>query len=705
MGKNPDTAYSLLPMAASQLDLPIDHFRLLGVSPSAEADVILRTLQLRIDRAPDQGFTHEALQQRAELLRLSADLLTDPSRRREYEATLMELGRDHPRDTAGLDLPSSREVAGLILLLEANAPHETFQLARQALQPPQAPALGSGREADLALLAGLACRAAAEQDQERRRYESAAVLLGEGLQLLQRVGKLPELRRILEQERDQLTPYRILDLLSRDLAEQVARREGLELLERFVERRGGLEGDLQAVLDQGSEPSPESGMPQGEFELFFQQIRRFLTVQEQVDLFERWQAQGSADAAFLGVMALTAAGFSRRKPERLDQARQRLRDLALEGLDTRPLQGCLDLLLGDVEHAQGHFQASTDAELQQWLQRHPGDDLAALCDYCRSWLGRDVLPGYRDVDAEAIDLEAWFADRDVQAFVERLERIEGRQRPAGFDSTPAFGLDPDGTLPLEIPSAGDPLADSAPWPGQPASPASMGLASGADSGSEQSAAGLSWRERLDQLPRPSRPALLASGILAVVVAVVAALSLIGLRREAEPSRLKPEGQPPTEQNKAEPTPGQPKAALRPEQGSQGSQPFQPLNADAPSETQLQTLLQTWLDRKATVLGGGTVADVQLDAVARDGLVSQVQQERSVDAAAGERQTVEASITSLELVSRTPQRIELRARVAYSDQRVDAAGKVIERTAATTLPITYILGRDGDTWRLHAYIPG
>ncbi|NDD68538.1 MAG: molecular chaperone DnaJ, partial [Synechococcaceae bacterium WB9_4xC_028] len=78
------------------MDLPIDHFRLLGVSPSAEADVILRTLQLRIDRAPDQGFTHEALQQRAELLRLSADLLTDPSRRREYEATLMELGRDHP---------------------------------------------------------------------------------------------------------------------------------------------------------------------------------------------------------------------------------------------------------------------------------------------------------------------------------------------------------------------------------------------------------------------------------------------------------------------------------------------------------------------------------------------------------------------------------------------------------------------------------
>jgi hypothetical protein len=44
-------------------------------------------------------------------------------------------------------------------------------------------------------------------------------------------------------------------------------------------------------------------------------------------------------------------------------------------------------------------------------------------------------------------------------------------------------------------------------------------------------------------------------------------------------------------------------------------------------------------------------------------------------------------------------------VAYSDQRLDAAGKVIERTPPTTLLVTYILGRDGRTWRLHAYIPG
>ncbi len=91
------------------MELPIDHFRLIGVSPAAEAEVILRNLQLRLDRLPDEGFTKETLAKRAELLRLSADLLTDLPRRQEYETALLG-------GATGLELSSSREVAGLILL-------------------------------------------------------------------------------------------------------------------------------------------------------------------------------------------------------------------------------------------------------------------------------------------------------------------------------------------------------------------------------------------------------------------------------------------------------------------------------------------------------------------------------------------------------------------------------------------------------------
>ncbi|WP_244282450.1 ARC6/PARC6 family protein [Synechococcus sp. UW140] len=709
---------------SEKVELPIDHFRLLGVSPSAEAETMLRTLQLRIDRPPSQGFTQEALQQRSELLRLSSDLLTDPERRAEYEAALLDLGREHPGEIAGLELSSSREVAGLMLLWEASSPHEAFQLARQALQPPQAPALGSNREADLALLAALACRDASRQDQESRRYESAAGLLTDGLQLLQRVGKLPDQRQEIEQDLLQLTPYRILDLLSRDLAEEVSRQQGLQLLDELVNERGGLEG---STLTNDSH-----SLSQGEFELFFQQIRRFLTVQEQLDLYQRWQRGGSSDAAFLEVMALSAAGFSRRKPERLEEARQRLQCLKLDGLDMRPLQGCLDLLLGDVDRAQTQVLASSDSDLQQWLLKHPGDDLAALCDYCRAWLRRDVLPGFRDVDAEAVDLEAWFADRDVQAFVERLERIEGRQLSRVTESSPssgqeqdpfpAFPLDPDGLMPLPIGEASSALAEEA------------------DHSSPTKEASTGWRDRLAGLSRPqwsipkltlprpalplpplnppSRPVVIGSAVFAGVVAVVAAFSVVGLRQESSPSADQAgssqdlsQTQPQTQssqtdlnqadlsRNRASQTApiasSAPPALLKPAQGYA-------LRDDQPTTAQLEGLLQAWLDRKAQVLAGGSLADARLADVARDGLLAQVQSQRQRDAAIGANQKVAATITSVEVVSSNANRIEIKAKVAYSDERLDASGQVMERTPARSLPITYILGRDGQQWRLHAY---
>ena len=717
MGKTPDTAYSLQPIAAMLVDLPIDHFRLLGVSPTAEPEAVLRTLQLRLDRCPDQGFTHESLNQRAELLRLSADLLTDPERRGQYEAMLLELGQDHPGDTAGLELSSNLEVAGLMLLWEAHAPHEAFQLARQALQPPQAPALGSGRESDLALLAALAARDAADQDQEQRRYESAANLLQEGMQLLQRMGKLPEQRQVLETDLSRLRPFRILDLLSRDLAEQSARHEGLTMLESFISDRGGLEGRALEGLETADLPA---GMDQGAFELFFQQIRRFLTVQEQVDLYGRLQDAGSADASFLVVMALAAAGFSQRKPERVQDARTRLEELNLDGLDTQPLLGCLDLLLGDVDRAERHFASSPDPALKTWLTAHPGDALAALCDYCRTWLGRDVLPGYRDVDAEAIDLEAWFADRDVQAYVERLER-QAQPRDWSFGDLSPLTVDPDGTLPLPLLDPESPIdapedSDNAPgggfvWPSLPRPKL--------PSMPQWQWPVLQWPE----LPQPSRSTWIGSGVFLAVVLVIGVFSVVGLRRDAEqpqlagdPSidapvdQLPPAGQQPGSADNGignsgeNPVPVLTEASEQEPASAAESDVDPVLRSERPSEAQLEALLQAWLDRKAMVLRGDGSADERLQPIARTRLINQVRQQRSADQSEGLTQKVEATIDFMRVISRTPQRIELRADVDYSDQTLNAAGTVVNSTAPRSLKVTYILGRDEDGWRLQAYAP-
>ena len=652
------------------MDLPIDHFRLLGVSPSAAPEAILRRLETRCDSPPDQGFTHEALLQRADLLRRSADLLTDPADRAEYEAALLRLSESHPNGTVGLDLPTSSEVAGLILLWEAHGALEAFQLARQGLQPPQAPALGSGREADLTLLAALACRDAALEEQDQRRYESAAQLLIDGIQLQQRMGKLPDQQHQLEDTLQGLTPFRILDLLSRDLGDQDSHQRGLTLLDELVVARGGLEAADADVDQPGS-------LSQDDFESFFHQIRRFLTVQEQIDLFSRWFEGGAADAGFLTVLALTAAGFSRRKPEFLEQARDRMQTLANADLDPMPLLGCLDLLLGNVKDADRHFAVLRDPDLQAWFLNHPGDRLAAQCEYCRAWLERDVLPGYRDVDASGADLDAWFADRDVQGFVDRLDRKASRQIGAEEMS-------------LAWASAGDAALGASSEPAE----------SDQEVDSEDADATPLWQQRW------VRPAAAALALVGITVAGSALL-----RRNWNPAPLLPEtASRPAEEEQVEetlelaavssPVDDEPVASLK--AGLEPSAPSEPLVSDAPTEAELQALLQGWLDAKALTLSG---QQADLSVVAREPLVKRVELERAADQAAGRSKSIDAAITTIEVVDRKPQRIELLAQVAYSDRLQAADGTVIEETAPTDFIVTYVLGRDGTQWLLHDYIPG
>jgi hypothetical protein len=231
------------------LELPIDHFRLLGVGPSTDAQGALHMLQQRLSRVPDQGFGKETLEARADLLRCSADLLSDIDRRAAYEADLTTVVGAGQTVVPALDVPTSKEVGGLLLLLEAGQPLECFDLACRSLQPPQAPTLGSSREADLTLLAGLACLGAAEELHQQRRYEAAARTLQEGLQLLQRMGQLPELREAMNRELDRLAPYRVLDLLSRDLVAGEERREGLALLVWGIQHGGLLRQVRQGIAD------------------------------------------------------------------------------------------------------------------------------------------------------------------------------------------------------------------------------------------------------------------------------------------------------------------------------------------------------------------------------------------------------------------------------------------------------------------------
>jgi len=641
------------------VELPLDHFRLLGVSPVATEELVLRTLSQRLDRPPEGGFTTDALECRADLLRSSADLLCDSERREEYECLLTELNAESPDTLPALEVPSSQEVGGLILLMEAGQPAEAFEGARQALQPPQAPALGSNREADLSLLAAISAQKAGQERCRDRRFESAAQILQNGIQLLQRMGQQQEQRVRLESDLNALLPYRILDLISRDLAESGSREFGRDLLNELVQRRGGLDGDQ------------DPDFPQESFQSFFQQIRGFLTVQEQVDLFLQWGENGSVTAEFLSAYALTASGFAQRKPERIGSALERLQAMRDVGVDAE--MACLHLLLGQTDEAAICFERGSDAELKAWAKEQGSDPLAGLCVYCSDWLKRQVLPCYRDLDADP-DLEAYFADRDVQAFIESSDRQ--RQRAGVSPSEPITSFEvlptPD---PSEIEEILEPLSSSE----EDATPAWRLWQEQA----QQAAAQLQLRiselqERLQATTGKQRSiaAASAAGLTAAVIAGVAIS-----QRPSVPAR---------------------EALLLPEAPLQLDSPLAKLNSATPAE-ETEVLLQLWLDTKATLLDGTASAD-QLKELASAELVQYAKAGRALDAASGKRRKVNARVQALELSSDSPERRVAKATIQYEEKVLSDDGELLGQVEPKQIKNTYVYEKKGDSWQLTDFRP-
>ncbi|MBW3042468.1 IMS domain-containing protein [Prochlorococcus marinus] len=681
------------------MELPIDHFRLLGVSPSANAEEVLRAFQLRLDRPPKQGFTYEVLAQRSELLRLSADLLSNPTQRQSYELALLE-------GSSGLDLSSNREVAGLLLLWESNASLQAFKLAKKALQPPQAPALGSGRESDLTLVAALSCRDASIDEQARRRYASGAELLQEGIQLLQRMGKLVEERKTLESDLENLLPYRILDLLSRDKEDEKSHQEGIRLLEDFVNKRGGLEGKKNS--------EKIGGLNQNDFELFFLQIRKFLSAKEQSKLYINWYRRGSEDAGFLAAFALIASGFSYRDPELLQEARKYLRNININGFDAMPLIGCLDLLLGDVKQAEARFRSSSDDKLKDWLNNYPGEALGALCDYCRNWLKKDVLVGFRDVETQNVNLDDWFANKEVQEYVEQLETKGALGiAKAGFSFLSSLG--PEQQIETNSSNIREAKADL-PIPGGSLDEIYKEKSLNARLKSQEAFLKsdlvkmvikkyyLAF-ETIQKLDFKSfilkRPIYTSFAAFIGLFVIGTSLGILTQRKPSQNNNLNIISKPEALKSENIKTKVNNSSKISNNKETLDTNKIIPLKSSSPSDKEIQSLIESWLKGKANILSG--LESKTLISVARPSLFNRVIDQRKKDSLLGQRQIIDARITSINIVQRADKRIAADVELNYQDKRISSSGEILSETVIPSLKVKYILGKNKNIWQVVDYI--
>lgn len=426
--------------------IPLDYYRILGLPIQATAEQLQQAYRDRTLQLPRREYSEAAIAARKDLIDEAYLVLSDANQRRVYDSSFLagsveaETGKLNGSDlsaTATLVTPASANgtdpytpkieiqdhqlVGALLILLELGEYELVVRLGRPYLSSGSSN-LQDGRYgdpsivlADIALTIASACLELGREQWQQGQYENAAESLEAGQELLLREGVFLGLRGEMQADLDKLRPYRILEMLS--LPEHTSgyeqeHRKGLDLLQDMLQERGGIDGS----------GDDQSGLSVDDFLKFTQQLRSYLTAAEQQTLFESEARRPSAVATYLAVYALIARGFAERQPALIRRAKLMLVRLGVRQ-DVYLERALCALLLGQTEEANRALELSQEHDSLAFIREHSKDSpdlLPGLCLYGERWLQNEVFPHFRDLSRQQASLKEYFADEQVQAYLEEL---------------------------------------------------------------------------------------------------------------------------------------------------------------------------------------------------------------------------------------------------------------------------------------------
>ncbi|HEY9829960.1 MAG TPA: IMS domain-containing protein, partial [Stenomitos sp.] len=377
---------------------------------------------------------------RKQLLDEAYAVLSDPEQRSAYDASFLTKtyeqepspsvtlgftgngeGIEAPIDphTPSIEIKHEQFLGALLILQELGEYELVLKLGNPFLGTRDSISLDKGRlgdpqlvRPDIILTIALACLELGREQWQQGQYENAASSLETGQELLLREGLFPSLRGEIKSDLYKLRPYRILELLALPEETVVERRNGLRLLQEMLQERGGIDGT----------GDDQSGLSVDDFLRFIQQLRTYLSAAEQQTLFETEARRPSAVATYLAVYALLARGFAQRQPSLIARAKQLLMRLGRRQ-DVHLEQSVCALLLGQTEEASRALELSQEYEPLAFIREHSQgapDLLPGLCLYGERWLQQSVFPHFRDLAEQKASLKEYFADEQVQGYLETL---------------------------------------------------------------------------------------------------------------------------------------------------------------------------------------------------------------------------------------------------------------------------------------------
>ena len=426
--------------------IPLDYYRILGLPLAASNEQLRQAYSDRIVQLPRREYSQAAISSRKQLIEEAYVVLSDPKQRSTYDQLYLAHAYDpanlaaaavalenRPESTKrgsdtqslGIEITQDELVGALLILQELGEYELVLKLGRPylvnkngAISARKGNNLAdeeiheSAEHPDVVLTVALACLELGREQWQQGHYENAAISLETGQELLVREGLFASVQAEIQADLYKLRPYRILELLALPQEKTAERSQGLELLQNLLEDRGGIDGTN----------NDDSGLNIDDFLRFIQQLRNHLTVAEQHKLFEAQSKRPSAVATYLAVYALIARGFAQRQPALIRQARQMLIRLG-KRQDVHLEQSLCALLLGQTEEATRVLELSQEYEALAFIREKSQDSpdlLPGLCLYAEQWLQHEVFPHFRDLANQQAFLKDYFANQQVQAYLEAL---------------------------------------------------------------------------------------------------------------------------------------------------------------------------------------------------------------------------------------------------------------------------------------------
>ncbi|MBE9068254.1 DUF4101 domain-containing protein [Leptolyngbya cf. ectocarpi LEGE 11479] len=401
------------------MQIPLDYYRILGLPMQATAEQLEQAHRDRTLQLPRREYSEFAIQSRKQLIDAAYSALKDSGKRQAYDAQLLSTGRTGDATSVSIDIQDQQLIGALLILLELGEYELVIRWGRPYLSSGASQLAGNSQEelADVVLTIGLACLELGREQWQQHQYENAAESLETGRELMVRERLFPEMQADIQADLDKLKPYRILELVARPLADKAARKQGIALLKSMLAARGGIDGANDDA----------SGLNVEDFLRFVQQLRSYLTSAEQQDIFEAEAQRPSPVGVYLSVYALLARGFAKHQPNLVRQAKQRLA-LLTERQDVYLEQAVCAVLLGQTEEATYALERSHEREPISFIKGHSAgapDLLPGLCLYTERWLQQDVFPFFRDLDQSHVTLKDYFANAQVQTYLEAMPSEDG----------------------------------------------------------------------------------------------------------------------------------------------------------------------------------------------------------------------------------------------------------------------------------------